>query len=80
MPVLSTLHDDIPYVTVPGKSALLAPEGDVEALFKNLRQAVHGSAHWPSMGHSGRAKIEADHDVNKESEILERYYDEACSG
>ncbi len=76
MPVLSTLHDDIPYVTVPERSAWLAPEGNADALAENLRRAAREASRWAGMGRAGRAKIEADHDVVREIEALERCYDE----
>ena len=80
LPILSTLHDDIPHVTIPGQSAWLAPEGDVSALAYMLRRAGEEADRWGLMGRTGRAKIEADHDVNKEIEKLERLYEEALQG
>jgi len=77
LPIISTLHDDIPYITVPGQSAWLAPEGDVEALAALLREACKEAERWSDMGKKGRAKVEADHDVNREIERLEELYQEA---
>ena len=77
LPVVSTLHDDIPYVTIPGQSAWLAPQGEADALAYVLRQAMGESSHWGTMGQAGRAKIESDHDVNKEIIALENLYAEA---
>ena len=78
LPVISSLHDDIPHVTVPGGSAWLAPEGDASALAYMLRRAGEEADRWGVMGRAGRAKIEADHDVNKEILALEKLYQEAC--
>ncbi len=77
LPVVSTLHDDIPNVTVPGQSAWLAPQGDADALAYVLRQAVEESPRWGQMGRTGRAKIESDHDVNREILALENLYEQA---
>jgi colanic acid/amylovoran biosynthesis glycosyltransferase len=40
LPVISSYHADIPKVVVDGKSALLAPERDVEMLAKHLEYLV----------------------------------------
>lgn len=77
LPVLSTLHDDIPYITVPGQSAWLSPEGDAEALVEMLCRAAKEAPRWSAMGKAGRAKIEADHDINREIGRLEDLYQEA---
>jgi colanic acid/amylovoran biosynthesis glycosyltransferase len=81
LPIVSTTHADIPYVTVfdesPGKTAWLAPEGDVEALAELVARAASEAARWPAMGRAGRAKVEADHDVNREASRLEDLYAEA---
>ncbi len=77
LPVVSTLHDDIPNITIPGQSAWLAPQGDADALAYILRQAVGESPRWGEMGRTGRAKIESDHDVNREILALENLYEQA---
>jgi len=41
LPVLSTTHADIPNVVVPGGSALLTPERDVDALSVNLLTLIN---------------------------------------
>lgn len=78
LPVLSTDHDDIPYVTAEGRSAWLAPQGDVAALAELLRRVGEASDRWGEMGRAGRAKIEADHDIDREIAALERSYAEAA--
>jgi len=78
MPVISTLHDDIPYVTVSDHSAWLAPQGDADALAFVVRKAVEESSRWGEMGRAGRMKIESDHDVNREIAALENLYAEAA--
>ncbi len=75
MPILSTLHDDIPFITVENETAWLAPEGRIDPLVENLRLASQSSQSWATMGHAGRAKIEADHNVNREVEKVEGFYD-----
>jgi colanic acid/amylovoran biosynthesis glycosyltransferase len=77
MPVISTTHADIPYITLPGQSAWLAPEGDVAALAYLLRRASEEADRWGIMGRAGRFKIETDHDVNRTIVKLEDLYAEA---
>ncbi|MEP6977730.1 MAG: glycosyltransferase [Thermoleophilia bacterium] len=76
MPVVSTFHCDIPNVTLPGESALLVPEGDVDALAAALRTLVDEPERWEPMGRAGRRHVEELHDVAKEARRLEdRYLD-----
>lgn len=88
LPVLSTDHDDIPYVTAsavggtsaqgPARaSAWLAPQGDVAALAARVRQAAEEAPYWGLMGRAGRAKVEADHDVTRAIVTLEDIYADA---
>lgn len=74
IPIVSTVHADIPYVTVPGTSALLAPERDPDALAEALIELIDDPASWPERGRAGRAKIEAHHDIEVEVRSLEAKY------
>lgn len=74
LPVVSTFHDDIPYVTVPGGNALLAPERDVQALARAIRDMVSAHAAWPEKSRLGRRHVEENHDVNREILGLEAVY------
>jgi colanic acid/amylovoran biosynthesis glycosyltransferase len=78
MPVISTTHDDIPHVTVPGESAWIGPQGDAGALSEILRRAAGESGRWGAMGRSGRAKVEGDHDADRVVAALEDLYAEAA--
>lgn len=75
LPVVSTDHDDIPFVTAEG--SWLAPQGDVEALAALLRRAAAESSSWGDKGRAGRAKIEADHDLSRVIRNLEDVYEAA---
>ena len=74
IPVVSTLHCDIPNVTVPGKSAVLVEERDTGALADALRELLDHPERWEAMGRAGRAHVEANHDVAAEVGTLERRY------
>jgi colanic acid/amylovoran biosynthesis glycosyltransferase len=74
MPVLSTVHCDIPNVTRPGESALLVPERDTAALADALRTLVDDPSRWEAMGRAGRAHVEDRHDIAEEARRLDERY------
>jgi colanic acid/amylovoran biosynthesis glycosyltransferase len=74
VPVISTTHADIPYITCPNESALLSPERDVESLIHNLYYLFNNSDVWPKMGKIGRNHIEKFHNIEQEVTILEKIY------
>lgn len=74
MPVVSTLHCDIPYVTRPGESALLVPERDGSALAEALRTVLDDPGRWEEMGRAGRRHVEERHDIVREARRLEHAY------
>ncbi|MEI6126543.1 MAG: glycosyltransferase, partial [Pseudomonadota bacterium] len=63
MPVLSTLHCDIPEVIINGKSGFLVPEKDVAALTDRLEFLVTHPETWEAMGRQGRIHIEQEYDA-----------------
>jgi colanic acid/amylovoran biosynthesis glycosyltransferase len=74
VPVVATSHADIPYVTCQSKSALLAPERDVDALAENIRHLFETPETWAQMGEKGRKHVEKFHDIKKEVLALENLY------
>lgn len=74
LPVIATYHADIPNVVVPGKSALLSAEGDVEELTQNILFLLKNQHLWHQMGKTGREFIEKYHDIGKEVSSLEEKY------
>jgi len=76
LPVISTYHSDIPYIVVPGKSALLSEERDVKALAGNILHLLENQHEWEAMGTEGRRLVERNHDIEKEVAVLENRYDE----
>ncbi len=76
VPVITTTHADIPYITVNSKSAMLSSERDVEHLERNIRYLLNTSAVWAEMGTLGRKHVECYHDVKKEVIALENMYKE----
>ena len=74
LPVISSYHADIPGVVVDGKSALLAPERDVEILAKHLEYLVGHPDVWGAMGRAGREYMEQEYDVMVQVGKLEKIY------
>lgn len=74
LPVISSYHADIPEVVVDGKSALLAPERDVETLAKHLEYLVEHPDVWGEMGRAGREHVEQEYDVMVQVGKLEEIY------
>ena len=74
LPVISTTHADIPNVVIPGGSALLSPERDIESLRDNLLFLLNNQEQWSKMGKLGRTFIEENHEITKEVIRLEERY------
>lgn len=76
LPVLATWHADIPEVVLPGRSAHLVPERDVDALLAGLVQLIDHPERWAAMGLAGRRHVEAAFDAGGQAQRLEDHYRE----
>ncbi|MFB3907478.1 MAG: glycosyltransferase [Candidatus Eisenbacteria bacterium] len=76
LPVLATEHCDIPEATLPGRSALLAPERDAGALAARLDELLAHPGRWLEMGRAGRAHVEAEFDLRRQGEKTADLYEE----
>ncbi|MCX8042835.1 MAG: glycosyltransferase [Desulfobacterota bacterium] len=74
MPVLATLHCDIPEVIVDGKSGFLVPERDVDGLTQRLEYLVEHPEAWEPMGRAGREHVAREYDAKKQAARLEQIY------
>lgn len=70
MPVIATEHSGIPELVDDGRSGRLVRERDVPALAESIRHLANRPDLWPTMGRTGRAKIERDHDLAKQMDSL----------
>lgn len=77
MPVVSTLHCDIPNVVIDGETGYLAPEGDVRALAEQLRRAFQSQGRWAVLGSAARRRVEEEFDAAKQGRRLASLYQEA---
>ena len=76
VPIVATTHCDIPEVTRPDESAILAPERDVPELARKLDTLLRDPSRWPAMGRAGRAHIEAEFDIREQVRKMESVYRE----
>ncbi len=74
VPVLSTLHADIPEVVKDGESGYLVPEKDSYSLSERMLYFLDNSDKWSQMGCAGRKHIEKNHDIKKQVKLLESFY------
>jgi len=74
MPVISTYHADIPYITVPEESALLVPERDNGAITDALIYLIDHPESWEKMGRVGRSHVHEFHNIKTEIMRLEDMY------
>lgn len=80
LPVVATRHCDIPEVTLPGRSALLAEERDVQGLAACLDALLGTPERWEEMGRAGRAHVEAEFDITRQVDRMADLYDEVLTG
>jgi colanic acid/amylovoran biosynthesis glycosyltransferase len=76
LPVVASTHCDIPEVTRPGRSALLAPERDTAALAGCLDELLSQPERWPEMGRAGRAHVETEFDIDRQVTRMNQVYRE----
>jgi colanic acid/amylovoran biosynthesis glycosyltransferase len=74
MPVVSTMHCDIPEVVKYGADDWLVAERDVEGLVDRLRWLVENRHHWDDRLAVGRKHIEKEYDATLQGKKLENLY------
>jgi len=79
MPVLSTVHCDMPSLVLDGATGFLVAERDSAALAEKLLLLATDPSRWAAMGHSARRHVERDYDARKQGRELEAIYDEVVS-
>lgn len=75
MPVISTLHCDIPEVVDDETTGLLAPEGDVATLTAHLLELYHKPEHAAAMGRAAHEWVQHRHDARRQGRTLDALYD-----
>jgi glycosyltransferase involved in cell wall biosynthesis len=76
VPAVATVHSGIPEAVVDGETGLLGPEGDRAWLAGAIVRLLSDEALRAGLGAAARARVEAHFDLDRQTEILERLYDE----
>jgi len=79
LPVISTLHADIPFIVRDGETGVLVSEGNVEALASALDELLARPERWAEMGRAGRAFVESRHEMSRVGARLEAIYDQCLA-
>jgi colanic acid/amylovoran biosynthesis glycosyltransferase len=79
MPVISTRHSGIPELVEENVSGFLVPERDSEALADRLAYLIDHPERWPAMGRAGRARVEAEFNIEGLNNKLVELYRELLS-
>jgi colanic acid/amylovoran biosynthesis glycosyltransferase len=74
MPIVSSVHCDIPEVIKDGESGLLAPERDFDELAGKLSWLIENPDQWSAMVGAARKHIEIEFDSNIQGERLAGQY------
>ena len=74
LPVVGTLHADIPSTVLDGRSGYLVSERDVDALAKHLLELGNDPDRWATLGLAGRKHIEDQFDIQKLGRDLDELY------
>ena len=79
VPVVSSLHADIPEVVPNEKCGFLFPERDVDGLAEGLNALLESAEKRKEMGRAGRMHVEGQHDLLKQASKLEAIYDRVAN-
>ena len=74
LPVISTIHDDIPEVVINGKTGLLAPERNSKTLAEALIKIMKSPEYGKEMATAARKHIEVNYDATKQGLSLEKIF------
>jgi glycosyltransferase involved in cell wall biosynthesis len=75
LPVVATRHSGIPEAVADGATGLLGPEGDRPALAAGIGRLLADEPLRDRLGRQGRARVEADFDLARQTRRLEQIYD-----
>ena len=77
VPVVSSVHADIPEVVPQEKCGLLFAEKDADGLAEGLDVLLNSTKKREDMGRAGRTHVEVQHCLTTQAEKLEKVYDRA---
>lgn len=79
LPVVSSLHADIPEVVLDRRCGLLVEERDIDGLAKGLDELLKSPKVREEMGRAGRFHVGSNHNLQVQGEKLELIYDKMIS-
>lgn len=74
VPVVATTHSGIPELIQHKKSGLLAREGSVSALAKQMKKMIGMKKRWPRMQRMARKKVEKEYNICRQIRKAEKIY------
>lgn len=74
LPVIATKHAGIPELVRNGKSGILIPERDTEAMAQSLLNLIQNPDQWNKMGKAGRRTVKRLFNLQKQLNELESIY------
>ncbi len=78
IPIVSTLHADIPEVVVDGQTGYLVREHDIEGLADRLVRLAEDRSHCRAFGQAAREHVRRSYNILNTMPALESVYDQIC--
>jgi glycosyltransferase involved in cell wall biosynthesis len=75
LPIIGSRVGGIPECIVDGETGFLVPEREEAALAQRMGELLEDSAKRLQMGTAGRALMERQFDIERQTKVLERFYD-----
>jgi glycosyltransferase involved in cell wall biosynthesis len=75
LPIVGSRVGGIPECILEGKTGFLVPERDEEALARRMAELLEDPVRRNRMGAAGRALVEDRFDIDRQTAVLENYYD-----
>ncbi len=76
VPALASRHGGIPEIMDDGRTGVLTPERDVEAIAQGIMDLLSNLERLDDMGRAAREKMKQELDIQHTVDILETHYDE----
>lgn len=74
MPIVSSVHCDIPEVIIDGETGWLAVERNVDSIEEKLRDCLSNHNQWPEILASGREHVEKEYNLSIQGQRLAELY------
>jgi colanic acid/amylovoran biosynthesis glycosyltransferase len=75
VPIIGSRVGGIPECILDGRTGFLIPERDEHALAQRMTELLEDPAKRRQMGTAGRAWVERQFDIHRQTEALENFYD-----